>query len=115
MLIIVKGRLNDSNNLAAVGLSPAAIKERNKNMPMRDRTGPRGLGPATGRGMGPCGGGQSFGQGYRQFGFGLGYGSGYGYRTRFTKNEEKDMLAEEKKELEAELEAVKERIGEIEK
>ena len=108
MLIIVKGRLNDSNNLAAVGLSPAATKERNKNMPMQDRTGPPGgQGPRTGRGLGPCGSGMAFRQGCRWFGRGL--------RARFTRTEENDMLAEEKKELEAELEAVKERMGEIEK
>ena len=37
-------------------------------MPNRDRTGPNGAGPLTGRGLGPCGGGQRFGRGR---GFGL--------------------------------------------
>ncbi|MGC8880974.1 MAG: DUF5320 domain-containing protein, partial [Minisyncoccia bacterium] len=36
-------------------------------MPRFDGTGPMGLGPRTGRGLGPCG------RGY-------GYGYGYGYR-----------------------------------
>ncbi len=76
-------------------------------MPMQDRTGPEGQGPRTGRGLGLCGGGGAFRMGCRWFGRGL--------RARFTRKEEKDMLAEEKKELEAELEAVKERMGEMEK
>ncbi|MGD8534675.1 MAG: DUF5320 domain-containing protein [Candidatus Aminicenantes bacterium] len=55
-------------------------------MPRGDRTGPMGLGPMTGRGMGLCGGnpgpgymygGPGFGFG-RGFGRGLGFGRGYG-------------------------------------
>ncbi len=34
-------------------------------MPGLDRTGPQGAGPKTGRGMGPCGGGQAYGRGGR--------------------------------------------------
>ncbi|RLF28689.1 MAG: cytoplasmic protein [Thermoplasmata archaeon] len=78
-------------------------------MPMQDRTGPAGQGPRTGRGLGLCGDGRggAFRMGCRWFGRGL--------RARFTRKEETEMLAEEKKELEAELEAVKERMREIEK
>ena len=74
-------------------------------MPMQDETGPAGQGPRTGRGLGPCGRGGAFRRGCHWFGYGL--------RARFTKKEEVEMLAEEKKELEAELEAVKERMGEM--
>ena len=53
-------------------------------MPFGDGTGPRGMGPMTGRGAGYCAG---FGQpgfanpipGRGQFGFGSGWGRPYGY------------------------------------
>ena len=53
-------------------------------MPFGDGTGPRGMGPMTGRGAGYCAG---FGQpgfaspipGGRWFGFGSGWGRPYGY------------------------------------
>lgn len=47
-------------------------------MPARDGTGPRGMGPMTGRGMGFCGpGADRPGGGY---GLGYGYGRGGGFR-----------------------------------
>jgi len=46
-------------------------------MPLGDRTGPRGEGPLTGRGLGECAGYR--GSGYA---FGRGYGGGYGFRGR---------------------------------
>ena len=61
-------------------------------MPRFDGTGPRGMGPGTGRGMGPC---------------------GFGLRRFYTKREESEMLAEEMENLEAELKAIKERLAEI--
>ena len=42
-------------------------------MPGFDGTGPSGLGPRTGRGMGPCGRGLGFRRGY---GRGMGFGRG---------------------------------------
>ena len=67
-----------------------------KKMPLGDRTGPWGLGPMTGRGMGYCAGfpvpgfmnpgygfGYGFGRGFgfdRGFGRGLGFGRGRGWR-----------------------------------
>ncbi len=78
-------------------------------MPYRDGTGPQGQGPLTGRGFGPCGDGRgSFGG----FGFGRGRGRGFGRGFRFwsrplTKQEEKQDLENYKKDLEAELEAIK--------
>jgi len=65
-------------------------------MPFGDRTGPRGEGPRTGRGLGHCsgfespgyvrgtpGGGRGFGRGQgRGFGPGRGFGRGYGFAAR---------------------------------
>lgn len=58
-------------------------------MPNRDKTGPAGQGPLTGRGIGPCGGGKGLG---RSFGRGL---------CRFK------SLADYRKALEEELEDTK--------
>jgi hypothetical protein len=46
-------------------------------MPRGDRTGPAGVGPMTGRGMGVCAGNTTRG------GFGRGCGRGVGMRNRF--------------------------------
>ena len=86
-------------------------------MPKLDQTGPRGQGPMTGRGMGPCGGGA---RGRRGMGYGMGCGCGYGYgrymgRNYLTKNEEVEDLPDEAKYLEKDLKAVKERIAELKK
>lgn len=64
-------------------------------MPLGDRTGPRGLGPRTGRGLGYCSGspvpgymnnwggrGGGFGHG-GSFGRGYGRGAGWGYGTAY--------------------------------
>ncbi len=72
-------------------------------MPNLDKTGPEGMGPGTGRKMGHCY------SGMRQ-----GFGRGFGCRRFFTKTEESELLKEEVEILEAELKAVKERLGEIE-
>lgn len=45
-------------------------------MPLRDKTGPLGKGPLTGRGMGPCGTGTG-----RPIGPGRGLGRGMGRRS----------------------------------
>ncbi|MDP8267435.1 MAG: DUF5320 domain-containing protein [Candidatus Tenebribacter davisii] len=68
-------------------------------MPRGDRTGPNGMGPVTGRGLGYCTGyespgftkgvprgGAGFGRGYGQGfgrGMGRGYGRGFGYSTGY--------------------------------
>ena len=65
-------------------------------MPNFDRTGPRGQGPMTGRGFGPCG---------------CGFAYGFGRRNRFRTVTE----ADEKKMLQEELETMKEEKAEIEK
>lgn len=82
-------------------------------MPRQDGTGPMGLGPRTGRGLGPCGGGMAWGRGY---GRGIGWQPCCFYpgMRRLTKQEETDILSEEKSALEQELKAVQERISELE-
>lgn len=100
-------------------------------MPRGDKTGPAGLGPMTGRGLGYCSGhGQpgymtpGFGWG-RGRGRGLGWGRGWGYPADFplpsrypvrplTSFEEKEMLKEEKEVLSNELKALKEEMNAIE-
>jgi len=104
-------------------------------MPAFDGTGPAGMGPMTGRGMGPCnpnfGGGYGYGRGMgRGFGRG-GRGMGWGrmamgpmygsammpaypqsmmpaYPQRITKDEEKEVLTED-------LDALKQEVSDIEK
>lgn len=76
-------------------------------MPRFDKTGPLGYGPATGRGMGPCGAGMGWSHG-------CGFGKGYG-RMFYTRKEESEMLKQEAVDLEQELKAIKERVSEIEK
>lgn len=68
-------------------------------MPKFDGTGPRGEGPMTGRGFGPCGGG-----------FGRGNGRGFGFRRFFSKKELSQDLESYRDELKAELNAVEEEI-----
>jgi len=107
-------------------------------MPLGDRTGPAGLGPMTGRGVGYCAGYSV--PGYmnrvpgRGGGFGRGWGRGFGWRRvcypyganydyvapysaypeRIPPEQEANMLAEQAKALGSELEAVKKRIKELE-
>ncbi len=48
-------------------------------MPGLDRTGPLGMGPMTGRGLGLCGRGRGVGRGgYGAWGYGRGFGRGLG-------------------------------------
>ena len=76
-------------------------------MPMQDGTGPQGLGPQTGRKMGPCAG--SFAGGRRM---GMGYGRFCGCcpmcGCQPFKQDEKAMLEDEKK-------VIDERLAELEK
>jgi hypothetical protein len=70
-------------------------------MPNRDKTGPLGQGPVTGRGLGPCGQGKGLG-----FGRGMGRKFGRGL-CRF------NSLADYRKALEEELEDVKKQEEEV--
>lgn len=103
-------------------------------MPRGDRTGPLGYGPMTGRGMGYCGGftdpgfmhpgpgyaygrGRGFGRGrgWRYAGFGHSWGypyppaTPYSNITPFTEEQEMDILEEQAKMLEEELNQIRKR------
>ncbi|MBW2970111.1 DUF5320 domain-containing protein [Candidatus Woesearchaeota archaeon] len=82
-------------------------------MPGFDGTGPRGMGPMTGRGMGPCARGSGMG-----FGRGFGRGMGFGRRMNsqpvvLTEAEEKKILEAQLKEIEAEKAEIQKRLAEL--
>jgi len=70
-------------------------------MPRIDGTGPRGFGPMTGRGLGPCGSGNA-----RGFGRGRGLGR-FGVDRFISPKNELASLDEEEKALIEELEIVR--------
>ena len=88
-------------------------------MPARDKTGPTGQGPSTGRGAGPCvpgpgygfGPGPGFGRGFgsgwgRGMGCGWGMGQGFGFGRRFwSQNDQKEELELYRDALKKELSA----------
>lgn len=87
-------------------------------MPRLDKTGPRGLGPRTGRGFGVCppgfgpyGYGWGMGRGWRRYGF----GPGWGYPFELSPKEEKDMLKDELDVLKEEIKDVETRLEELKK
>jgi len=110
-------------------------------MPGGDRTGPAGLGPRTGRGLGYCagyntpgytrgagwGGGWGRGRGWgRGFGRGFGRGWGYGYRDPYyapapvyapvqpiSTSDNLNMLKQEKEYLESEMKGMQGAIEDI--
>ncbi len=113
-------------------------------MPGGDRTGPRGLGPMTGRALGYCAGfespgytrgpGMGYGRGWgrgRGFGYGrgggYGWGLGYGYRDPVyppypaaslpvsTPENQLTMLKQEKDYLENEMNGIKNALDNISK
>ena len=78
-------------------------------MPGQDGTGPRGQGSLTGRGLGPCS---------RGFGFRRGFGRCFGRDGRFqlvqfSEADEKKILEEELKEIEAEKSEIQKRLKEL--
>ncbi|MDX9913816.1 MAG: DUF5320 domain-containing protein [Candidatus Moranbacteria bacterium] len=84
-------------------------------MPRRDKTGPMGEGPMTGRGQGFCEG---------AYGPGLGMGRGYGrvmcgwfYRkyNAMNKDDKRELLKEEIEDLKQELKMVEDEIKELDK
>lgn len=84
-------------------------------MPRQDKTGPMGMGPMTGRGMGPCEAG---------YGSGLGMGRGYDramcdwfYRKyqAMPKEERKKLLKSEIEDLKQEMQIVEEELKGLEK
>jgi len=90
-------------------------------MPRLDGTGPAGMGPMTGRGLGPCGYG--YGRGYgRGWGLGMGYGRGFDYGLPWnpvsyrqpTAAEEKNIVQDDIAALKEELKAAEERLNQLE-
>ncbi|HOX41281.1 MAG TPA: DUF5320 domain-containing protein, partial [bacterium] len=80
-------------------------------MPGFDQTGPRGQGPMTGRGLGPCGGMR---RGFGCAGFGRGFGFGrFAGRAYLSQQEELAELEDEAATMEADLKALRERITEV--
>jgi hypothetical protein len=100
-------------------------------MPRGDRTGPRGAGPRTGRGLGYCGGYETSDFANPTFGWGRGRGGGFGWRHRFfatglpgrryprytppTKEETLSDLKAEADWLKDQLENIHKHIDELEK
>jgi len=89
-------------------------------MPGLDRTGPIGRGAMTGRGLGPCGArlrGRDFARGG---GFGRGFGR-FAFADPYTdplvlnRTDQKKVLSEEIRALEAELKQLKDALKEISK
>lgn len=68
-------------------------------MPRFDKTGPMGMGPRTGRGLGPC------------CGF-CGCG-GYGRFWRMSKEERREILKEESEYLKEELQEIEKELAEL--
>ena len=84
-------------------------------MPVFDRTGPMGFGPATGRGMGYCGAycpgfHRLGGQGYFGMGRGRRGGFGFGFRGAYPVGYQADDLKSYQRYLEEELNYVKEQL-----
>ncbi len=98
-------------------------------MPRGDGTGPNGLGPRTGRGLGYCNGYNSpgftrGGYGYRG-GYGRGFHRGYGWGGYYNPNyaapqefspvSEKTLIENEIRILNDQLKNLQKRLGELEK
>lgn len=109
-------------------------------MPGGDRTGPGGLGPRTGRGLGYCAGfstpgytrggglGRGWGRGYGR-GYGRGFGRGWGYRDPYyvpyapapvyaqaqpiSTSDNLNMLKQEKEYLESDMKGMQSAIEDI--
>ncbi len=82
------------------------ILKKGNNMPRFDGTGPDGRGPITGRGMGNCAEGAGR---FGRRGRGMGFGRRFHPDCPFAE-EGKNGLEEYKKELEKELEVVKDEL-----
>jgi hypothetical protein len=75
-------------------------------MPNLDKTGPKGAGPATGRGCGPCGGDITWKKGHGKF-------FGWYDDSDMTKEEKIEMLEKKEKFLEDKVKMIKDRIKEL--
>ena len=99
-------------------------------MPYGDGSGPGGMGPRTGRGLGFCSGyaqpGFSFGRGFGRGagrGYGRGFRPGYGFSRpydfsvpdQYSPEQEKTYLTNQIKSMENTIDELKKRMGEIDK
>ena len=88
-------------------------------MPGRDKTGPEGLGPLTGRGMGIReGGGRGFGRGYGHGGrmrVGLGHAYGTSSYENIPEVSQKTLLENEIRILKDQLSYFEKQLSELEK
>ncbi len=86
-------------------------------MPRGDGTGPQGMGPMTGRGLGTCSSGVRRGLGLA-VGLGLGLGLRRGFRRFWNsgqkKSDELSILKAQASTLEEDLSIIKEKINELE-
>ena len=85
-------------------------------MPRLNGNGPQGMGPQTGRGMGPCGGGTGFQGGYSGCGRGFRRGMGFGRMSMpmsMTNKDESEMLEDEAGIIENQLKSIKQRLTEL--
>jgi len=82
-------------------------------MPRLDQTGPQGMGPRTGRGMGPCGVGQGMGGGVGRMQGGFCPCPDVGYTGKIKKEDEKEMLEDELKAMEEGKKEIEKRLGEL--
>lgn len=80
-------------------------------MPAKNKTGPEGKGPRTGRQMGDCEGANQTGRGFGFYGRGRGFGRRQWCRfsepINLTKEEEKKILEAEQREIEQRLKELK--------
>jgi hypothetical protein len=83
------------------------LEHGGNKMPGQDRTGPAGLGPLTGRGLGPCGGGMRRGFGRR------GRCCPPKFIAGFTKAEEAKILEAELKQIDSEKQEIEQRLKEL--
>ena len=86
-------------------------------MPRRDGTGPMGMGPMTGWGMGPCGwlaGRRGYGRDTgRRYGNFTEFYPTYPHERNLTKKEEVEILEDEAQYLEEELKDIKARLTKL--
>lgn len=102
-----------------VNVAQQITKTKEVIMPGRDRTGPEGLGPFTGRGMGDWGRrGRGYGRGYgegRRMRLGLRHGDDFDSDENVQRYPVSIELEEEIKNLRKQVESLEKRISESEK
>ena len=84
-------------------------------MPGFDGTGPWGMGPGTGWGVGPCGGGFAFRRGFGRGWFGRGRGFGWRWMARnYSPQNELEMLKQQRDFLNERIQELESQISQQE-